>query len=52
MSELVKDKRLQINVTTRELEALRKLADRQTRTVSYVGREFILDGLRKAKVRP
>jgi hypothetical protein len=42
-----KSVRAQVLLTPDELEALRKVADRQARSVSYVAREFILAGLKK-----
>jgi hypothetical protein len=48
MSE-TKSMRVQVLLTPTELDALRRIADRQTRSVAYVGREFILAGLKKAK---
>src|SRR5438094_248186 len=47
-----KNVRIQVLLTPSELDAMRKLADRQTRSVAYVGREFILAGLKRAGVKP
>jgi hypothetical protein len=44
-----KSVRAQVLLTPAELDALRRLADRQTRSVSYIAREFIIAGLKKAK---
>jgi hypothetical protein len=44
-----KSARAQVLLTPAELDSLRRLADRQARSVSYVAREFILAGLKKAK---
>lgn len=44
-----KSVRVQVLLTPTELDALRRIADRQTRSVSYVGREFVLAGLKRAK---
>ena len=47
-----KNVRIQVLLTPSELDAMRKLADRQTRSVAFVGREFILAGLKRAGVKP
>jgi hypothetical protein len=47
--DTTKRQRVQVLLTLAELDALRKLADRQARSISYVGREFIVAGLKKAK---
>ena len=44
-----KNVRVQVLLTTAELEKLRKVADRQTRSVAYIGREYILAGLKKER---
>jgi hypothetical protein len=44
-----KSVRAQVLLTPAELDALRKVADKQARSVSYVAREFILAGLKKAR---
>lgn len=48
----VKTVRAQVLLTPAELDALRKVADRQTRSVSYVAREYIIAGLKRSGVKP
>ncbi len=46
-----KNVKVQVLLTPAELDQLRKVADRQTRSVSYMGREFILAGLKRSVPR-
>ena len=47
MSDTTKSNRVQVNLTPAELDQLRKIADRRLRSVAYIGREYILAGLKK-----
>jgi len=42
-----KSSRVQVLLTPAELDQLRKVADRRLRSVAYIGREYILAGLKK-----